>query len=131
MQKVVIKIIGWLLSKNLPLKDRVLLINIILDRLSMLPIRNILETSADGSLVIKGKQLDREEMRLIQDSANALRDNRVFGLIQDQVLYNALTFGLNSSTTLEMLYTSKAAVWWGMEENKLIRLLTGDPDQSG
>ena len=126
MQKIIIKIIGWLLSRNLGLKNRTLLINSVLDKLSMLPVRNIITVSENGSLVINGKELDHEEMKLIQDSAKALRDNRVFGLIQDQVLHNALSFGLNTSTTLEMLYTSKAAVWWGMEESKLIKLLTGE-----
>ena len=126
MQKIIIKIIGWLLSRNLKLSERTLLINSVLDKLSMLPVRNIITVSENGSLVINGKELDHEEMKLIQDSAKALRDNRVFGLIQDQVLHNALSFGLNTSTTLEMLYTSKAAVWWGMEESKLIKLLTGE-----
>ena len=96
----------------------------------MLPIRNIIEVSENGSLVINGKELDPEEMKLLQDNAKNLRDNRAFGLIQDQVLHNALSFGLNASTTLEMLYTSKAAVWWGMEQNKLIKLIAGESESS-
>lgn len=109
---------------------RTLLINAILDRLSAIPLRDIITLSENGSLVINGKELDMEELKIIYQSAIALRNNRVFNLIQDQVLHNALTFGLNSSVTLEMLYTSKAAVWWGQEENKLLKLITEIPDQS-
>ena len=130
MQRFVIQIIAWLLSKNLSIQNRTLLINLVLDRLSSLPIKNIIVLNENGSLVINGKELDQEEMHLLQDNAKNLRDNRAFGLIQDQVLHNALSFGLNASTTLEMLYTSKAAVWWGMEQNKLIKLIAGESESS-
>jgi len=130
MQRFVIQIIAWLLSKNLSIQNRTLLINLVLDRLSSLPIKNIIVLNENGSLVINGKELDQEEMHLLQDNAKNLRDNRAFGLIQDQVLHNALSFGLNASTTLEMLYTSKAAVWWGQEQNRLIKLIAGEQESS-
>ncbi len=130
MQKIAVQFALWLLKRPLSMECRTLLINAILDRLSAIPLRDIITLSENGSLVINGKELDMEELKIIYQSAIALRNNRVFNLIQDQVLHNALTFGLNSSVTLEMLYTSKAAVWWGQEENKLLKLITEIPDQS-
>ncbi len=131
METIAVKIVICLLKKQLSLKNKTILITSVLDRLQTLPLRDIIVVSDVGSLVINGKELDIEEMKIIRESARALQDNRVFGLIQDQVLHQALAFGLNSAVNLEMLYTSKSAVWWGQEENRLLKLLAGDPDQSG
>lgn len=131
MQKLVVKLAVFLLKKNLKLENRSLLINGILDKLSALPLKSIISVSENGFLQINGKELDREELKIIIESAHALRANRVFGIIQDQVLFQALSFGLTQSAKIEDIYFSKAAVWWGQEENKLLKALSGEmPDQS-
>lgn len=100
-----------------------MLINAILDRLAALPLRDIISITEEGLLEVNGKVLNYEEARLIKESASALRDNRTFGLIQDAVLFRALTYGVNSSTNFDQIYFSKAAVWWGQRENELVKLL--------
>jgi hypothetical protein len=122
-QNIIVKIVAKLLSKDLTLKNRGLLITTVLDRLSMLPLKSIITVNDNGSLVIRDKELDYEEMNLIHESAKALKDNRVYQLIQDEVLFRAFTFGLNHSTNFEQIYCSKMAVWWGMEQSKLLNLL--------
>jgi uncharacterized protein YxjI len=131
MEKYAVKLAVWLLKKRLNLEEKTELMNAVLKSLSALPLRNVIEVMGDGSLSIKGKVLDFEERRILEDSAKALKDNRAFQLIQDQVLYTSLSFGLNQSVTLDMLYTSKAAVWWGSQENQIIKLLANETDQSG
>lgn len=106
--------------------------NSTLDTLAMLPVKNIIEKSDDGSLIIRGKKLNFEEERLLRESANTLRLNRAFGLIQDEILYIAMTYAVNGTTNFEQLYCSKMAVWWGQQENKLLKdLADKDSDLSG
>lgn len=131
MQKIAVQLTLWLLKKQLSLENKSLLISAILDKLSALPIKSIIHLNDNGSLVINGKEIDYSERVLLKDSAKALRENRVFGLIQDQILHHALSFGLNHSVTIDQLYCSKMAVWWGQEENKLLKLIAEEnPDLS-
>lgn len=123
MKNLAVKFAVWLLKQNLSLEHRALLINAILDRLAMLPVRSIIDTSEDGSLIIRGKKLDFEEQNLIHESAKSLKMNRAFGLIQDEILYVAMTYAVNGTTNFDQLYASKMAVWWGQNEHRLVNLL--------
>ena len=131
MQRFVVNFAVWLLKKDLSLENKAKLLNSILHNLRALPLRSIISVSENGSLVIRDKELDREEMNILKESASALKDNRVFNLIQDEVLFRAFNFGVNHSTNFDQIYASKMAVWWGQEENKLIKLIAGDPDPLG
>jgi len=128
MQTVAVKLAIWLLKKQLSLQNKTLLINAILKDFAALPLRDIIQVSDTGSFVINGREINYEERNLLKESAKALRDNRVFGLIQDQVLYKAFTFAVNSSIDFNQIYFSKAAVWWGRTEHELIKLLSDSPD---
>lgn len=132
MKRLAVKFAVWLLKQNLSLKDRATLLNAIHEKLATLPLRRIIQISDDGSLIIRGKKLEHEEERLIRNSAQALKHNRAFGLIQDEVLYTAHSFGVNDTTIFEQIYASKMAVWWGQEEHKYLKILIGEnPDLSG
>lgn len=130
MKGVVIKFVVWLLKGNLSLQHRSVLLKSILGNLQVLPLHEIIQASESGSLIIKGKELDYEELGMLKESAKALRDNRVYGLIQDQVLFEAMTQSL-ASTNFEQSYFFKAAVWWGRRENELTKMIAGSPDLSG
>lgn len=105
------------------MKDRHLLINAILDKLAALPLRDIIYVNEDGLLVINEKIVDVEETKLLRESAKVALSNKSLNLVRSQVLYQAYTFGVNSSTNFEQLYFGKAAVWWGQEEDKKLKLL--------
>jgi hypothetical protein len=100
-----------------------------MQKLSALPLHDIIKLSENGSLLVNGKELDYEEAGLLHDSAKALKDNRVFGLIQDQILFEAMSSSVASKDS-EQLYFFKAAVWWGRRENEIIKLFE-NPDLSG
>ena len=130
MKKFAVQFAVWMLKKELPLKEKVKLLNAILDRLQALPLSSIISVSETGSLVINGKEIDYEEMGLLKESAKALKDNRVYGIIQDQVLFESMN-GSIASTNLEQLYFFKASVWWGKRESELVKLIAGDSDLLG
>lgn len=132
MKLLAVKFAVWLLKQHLSLEEKNLLINTLLDKLAMLPVRSIIETSDDGSLIIRGKKLDMEEQNLIHESAMSLKTNRAFGLIQDEILYIAMTYAVNGVTNLDQLYCAKMAVWWGQNEHRLVKLLSEkNPDLPG
>lgn len=109
---------------DLKIEDRNLLTNSILKTLAALPLRDILEFKADGSLLVRGTELDREQVRMLRESAKAALESRSLGLIRDEVLYKAFIFGLNKSVNNEQLLFAKAAVWWGQEEYNLLKALS-------
>lgn len=130
MQKLVVMFAIWLLkSKRLSLQNKSALVNSILVKLDALPLHGIIRHD-NGNLVIKDKPLDIEELRIIRDSARSLKDNRLYALIQDQILFEAMTLGVNS-TNFEQGYFAKAAVWWGRRENELVNMVVNDPEPLG
>lgn len=131
MQKIAVLFAIWLLKRDINIKYRALILNTLLDKLAMLPLRSIISVNDNGSLVIRGKELDIEEINLLRESAKALRDNRAFQLIQDEALFVAHSYAVNGTKCFEDIYAAKMAVWWGLEENKNIKLLAGEnPDLS-
>lgn len=122
--RVITKIVVYLLRKsNISLNERHLLINASLDKLAALPLRDIITFSETGTLIVNGRELDHEEVLLVRESAKAALQNRALGLVRDQVLYKSFTFGINSSVNFDQLYFAKCAVWWGQEEDKILKAL--------
>lgn len=122
--KIITKFVLFLLKKNkISLEERHLLINGILDKLGALPLRDIIVFSDDGSLLVNGKVLSYDERVLLRESARGCINSRALGLVRDQVLYKSFIFGINASINLEQLYFAKAAVWWGIEEDKFLKAL--------
>ncbi len=129
---IVVKTVAWLLSKvNLSLKERHMLINAVLDTLAALPLRDIIVFDQIGVLFVNGKPVGREEAALLRESAKGALSSRALTLIREQVLFKSFTFGLNSSTNFEQLYFGKAAVWWGQEEDKILKALASYGEESG
>lgn len=98
----------------------------ILDKLAALPLRDIIEFSDTGSLLINGRPQSLEQMKILHESARALRSNYMRRLIREQVAYNAIKLGLHKAVKIEDTNFSKAAIWWGQNEEKLIDLLAGE-----
>lgn len=92
----------------------------------MLPLRSIINVNSAGSLEIRGKVVDFEEAKMLIESAKALRTNRAFQLIQDEVLYISMSYSVNGTKCFDDVYAAKMAVWWGMEENKQLKILAGE-----
>jgi hypothetical protein len=125
MQKFIVQLAIWLLKKDLSLMNKTKLLNAILDKLSMLPLRRIIEVSENGSLIIKGKELDLEETNLLRESAKVALLNRAEQLVEDETLYTAYSFGVNGSKCFDDIYASKMAIWWGLERHKHLKILAG------
>lgn len=123
LNKVALKLVKFLLNKELSYEQRNFLTNIILDNLDALPIRGIIETNDDGDIVINGSSLDLEKTIQICDAARIAQSSPILKLIRDQVTYTAIVNGINKAVTPENMNFYKAAVWFGQEEEKIINTL--------
>lgn len=125
-----IKLVLFLLKhKKVSMADRHKLLNGVLDKLAALPVHDIIQVSESGSLIVNGKVLSVEELGLLRESAKNALQSRALGLVQDQVLFTAFTFGINTSTNFDQIYFSKAAIWWGQQQHKLLKLLANVNDE--
>jgi len=125
MQKLIAKITVWLLkSKRLDGESRILLLNALLNNLSVLPMKDVITFAPDGTLLVKGKTLTIEQAVQIRESAVSLKKNPTYSLLKEQMAYEAIKMGVHKSTTLDMLAFSKAALWINEQETKIVEELS-------
>lgn len=118
-----VRVIAWMLSRNLSLQERNLLTNAALDRLYALPFHDIITIGQDGKALVRGEPLSYEQALLMHDSAKATLDSPVRKLVREQVAFLAVTIGVHKQTIPEDIIFSKAALWWGQREQELLEIL--------
>ena len=121
--KIALKLVSFLLNRDLSIQERNFLTNVILDNLDALPINGIIEANDAGEILINGSSLDIEKIKQVREAARIAADSPVLKLIREQVTYTAIVNGINKATTPENMNFYKAAVWFGQEEDKIINLL--------
>jgi len=125
-----IRFVCWLLRhKRLSSVDRTRLTNTILDSIQALPTHAII-TVNENKIFIRGTELDGERALVIREGAQSALNNVALRTIQEQVLYQAVSLGVHQALTSEQMNFAKAAIWFGEEENKLLRLLAGPTNSS-
>lgn len=115
-------------QKRLSGEQKALVTSALLENLRAFPIRDIITTDVNGSLVIKGKVLDTEQRMLFRESGAALRSSFTRRLIHDQMLFKAINIGVHQGQNTDAVVFSKAAIWVIQEENALIEKFTGEDD---
>lgn len=124
VQKFITKVIARLLkNRNFSIENRTILVSALLDELNFIPSYAILELDEQGKILVEGKPLDSEQSVSIREGARALLNSPTYRLLRNQVAFQAVTVGVHTGDTPERIYFSKVALWWGLEEEKLIRLL--------
>ena len=116
----------WVLEKvPLKLKHRIILTTAILTKLSALPLRDIIKQTEEG-LEVDGKIIDMEKARLLREGARIALQSQTLSLIRSQVLFKAFQLAAHTSINMEQLFFAKAAIWWGEQEDALLKLLAGE-----
>ncbi len=72
------------------------------------------------SVLINGKELDREGIIAFHEAVIALKENYARKIINEQIRYLAINVGINKSQTLDQLYFAKAGLWLLDEEEKIL-----------
>jgi len=127
LNSLLIKIITRLFYRaSITIEQRIILTNAIMDKLAVIQSGDILTVDAQGTLTINGQTLDYEQSRALLESARAMKHSTARNLVRKQVEYLAVQHGIHKAQTPEQMLFSKAAVWWGQEEERLISVLAGE-----
>lgn len=123
---MIVSLVLWFLKRSrISLEQKGILLNGILDKLAMLPLRDIIQINQEGMLVVNEVIVDRDKASSLRDSAKSVLLNEANTLVDNQVLFEAFNFGINSSVNFEQIYSAKMAVWWGKQRYKHLTLLAG------
>lgn len=115
-----------LLKAPLSLKSRTKLLNSITVQLKPVPLEEVIKFKDDGTLLINKRKISAEEFLEIRESAKALLNNRLRLTIREQVASIAGKRGVLEGDTPEKLFFYRAALWFGMQEEELLRTLAGE-----
>lgn len=125
--KLFCKIIIWLLSnRKIESEDKTLVLNALLKNMNVVPIRDVIHLNEKGLIVINGKEQDSEQSMYVLQGCQALRDNKTRRLIRDQITYEATKIGIHHGMTPESIQFSKATIWWGQQEERILTSLLGE-----
>lgn len=116
---------------DLTIQERTLCTGIVLTKLEALPLHDIV-TSSDEGILINGKQVDIEKLRVLREAAIRALDNQALNLIGEQVVWLAIQRGIHNADTPEKLYFYRAAIWFSEQMKTHLQILAQQgPELSG
>ena len=122
-----VRLLLWLLDLvKLTPETRVLLTSRLLSTVGALPIHSILTSDDAGSLLIRGKAVDKDQALMLRESALSVLRSPAYQIIREQILYEAVTIGIHQGMSLDQLQFSKSAIWFGEQELKLLKTFAGN-----
>lgn len=110
-------------KSDLSLEDRNKIITNIMGSLDALPIYGIIDVNEDGEVLVSGRSLDLEKAKQIRESASLALDNIALKIVNEQVLFTAVTGGMHNATLPEHLYFYRAAIWFGQQLERQLKIL--------
>lgn len=122
---LVVKVVCWLLTKNLSVTDRMTLTNTILDRLGALPFSAIIKVSETGEVTVKGRPLDIEKYASLQQSAKAALENEAINLMWEANAFEAVEQGVHQGMNEYQILFAKTSLWNGQQDRKFLKELAG------
>lgn len=125
-----IKLVKCLLKSKFSLKNKLILTNIILENLDALPLYDIIKVNEEGTLLINNRPVDFETASKLRDSAKGLMNNYARKVIREQVKFAAITHGIHHAELPEQMLFAKSALWWGDQEEEVIKILSGERNSS-
>ncbi len=123
LNKLSIRLVKWLLGRDLDLDQRNVLVVHILDNLGALPIHGIISTSDEGEILLNGSSLDIEKLLLLRESARTALDNPALKIVNHEVEYIAVVNGVHKAQTPYDLIFYKAALWYGQQQKLQLSIL--------
>lgn len=121
LNKFLAKLAVWLLrNKKLERESKSKVMAALLDNVGALPLRSTIIFDNQGTILLNGKPLELEQAISFRESARIMQDSFARKLINEQLKYLAIQYGVHNGLTPDMIIFSKAALWMIDEENKLL-----------
>lgn len=118
-------------SAEFTVSDRALFTAKLLDKMRALPVRDILTTDEQGTLLVNGRSLDPESVIRLRESARVLKESRARKLIKGHIRFLAIKEGVHKASNDEQVLFSKAALWIDEQEDYLLNLLAPEEPEEG
>ncbi len=106
------KALDFLENNELSSQEQLRLLGILNKRLNSFPIDNVIITSPTGAILANGRELNIEELVKFRQGISALRDNWAFQLLGDQILFEAMEWGIKHGDTTDRMMFSKTSIWF-------------------
>jgi len=106
------EVFDWLETNVLTQEQHIRLLGILNQSLNAFPIAEVVQNTTDGIVLVNGRQLNLDETLKFRQGISALRDNWAFQLFGDQVLYNAIKYGVHFGKDQESIVFSRCAIWF-------------------
>lgn len=126
----VVKVVCWLLKRDLSVQDRIVLTNTLLEQLGALPFSAIIKVSDSGHITVRDKPLDAELYGSLKESAKAALENPAIQLMWEANAFEAVEFGVHQGLNEYHLLFAKTALWNGQQERKFLKELAGTQPHS-
>ncbi len=99
-------------SHELSQQEQIRLLGILTKQINAFPLENVITTTQTGATLANGRELNLEEVVKFRQGISALRDNWAFQLLGDQILYEAIKWGVHNGDTTDRIMFSKTAIWF-------------------
>lgn len=130
-QKIVAKFAIYLLRhKNLSGESKALIMSALLDSVKALPIRKVISFRTDGTILIRGKILEKTDALNLLESAQMLSRNTFRKTLHEHIDFMAIEIGVHQGLTPEMIMFSKAAIWIHEQEREILSKIVTDVDNT-
>jgi hypothetical protein len=123
LNKVAIQLVQWLMGRDLTLVQRNKIVINILDNLVGLPISGIISVNDEGEILINGRSLEIEQVKLLRESARLALENTALKIVNQEVQYAAIVGGIHKCIMPEDLYFYRAALWCSQQQKIQLEIL--------
>lgn len=106
------KALDYLENNELTQEEHLRLLGILSKRLNAFPLEHVITLAVDGGYLVNGQKLGMDEVVKFRQGISSLRDNWAFQLLGDQILYEAIKWGIHNGNSMDQMMFSKTAIWF-------------------
>lgn len=117
------KVLAFINKKDLSPEDRSLLITALLKRFAAIPLHDIIYVSENGQLFVNGRKASSDTDQSLRISAERSLGEPALKFVREQVAYLTFVNAGHKASNLDELIFYRAALWWGQQEDKYLKLL--------
>ena len=124
---IIDKLIKEFKKEKLSLEDRNTILNALLGKISALPLRESIEIGPNF-VKINRKKLSTDELIAFREGCIVLNDNFARKVINQQIRFLAVNWGINKAVSIDELLIAKAAIWVLNQEEDILKSLVASEE---
>ncbi len=106
------KALDYLENNELSQQEQIRLLGILSKQINAFPLQEVIVTNEMGATLANGQEMSIEELVKFRQGISALQSNWAFQLLGDQILYEAIKWGVHNGDTTDRIMFSKTAIWF-------------------